>query len=564
MRALALIVLVACRAGEPGPGIDVERAMQHARVLVEIGPRPGESDAAKRAASYIEQQLGARAERGHVGTVDLPAIEVMGVVYRDAHRTLTTDHNIIARYGPPGPAVLVMAHYDSVRTSPGAIDNAAAVGVVLELARVLAAEPPKQAVILAFTAREEDGLIGAEALAAQMGADVAFAISLDLIGGDGDLVLNGASELIGMAEMTWLADAADRAGVALRMPLAHRVVSRWWPQSERSDHGAFTRRGIRGVHFYHRGHDGEWIDRAYHTRFDAFARIDPARVDEMGRLLRAIVAEAVPAHDGDGFWMPVLANVVVPRWSLFAFEIACALGALALLVRMWRERQRGGAGLVAGSACFVAAFAAVYVLERAAQPAWLHAPGYHAIALALVFIGVLGLATRVVARVKPWRGAERYLAVCVAWLFAFGIVWLSIGAAEIAWVWLVPALCAAAASALGRAGVIARVVALLPAVLPALLVLAPAQLREAVWNGFASPEMPLVAWIALVAIPPITAATYLLRNRGHSGPLGAFTLPLGCALAILVGVIMVFRYESPCSVSQFHELSLTCEMGSGV
>jgi hypothetical protein len=561
MRALVLIALVACSAGEPGPGIDVNRAMQHARVLAEtIGPRPGESDAAKRAAAYIEQQLGPHAERGHVGTVELPAIEVLGVIYRHAHRTLTTDTNVIARFGPNAPAILVMAHYDSVRSSPGAVDNAAAVGVLLELARVFAEHPPKQPVILAFTAREEDGLIGAEALAAQMGTDVAFAISLDLIGGDGDLVLNGASKLIGITEMQWLADAADRAGVALRVPLAHRVVSRWWPQAERSDHGAFTRRGIRAVHFYDRGHDGEWIDRAYHTRFDTFARIDRGSVDELGRLLRALVDEAVPAHDGDPFWVPVLANVVVPRWSVFAFELACALGALALLVGMRRERQRGGAGLVAGSACFIAAVACVYVLERAAEPAWLHAPGYHVIALALVFAGVLGLASRIVARVKPWGGAQRYLAVCVAWLLAFGLVWIAIGAIEIAWVWLVPALVAATAPLLGRA----RVLALVPTLLPAVLVLAPAQLREAVWNGFASPAMPLVGWITLVAIPPITAAAYALRARGHSGPLGTLVLPLGCALAILVGTALVLRYEAPCTAAQFRELSLTCEIASGV
>jgi hypothetical protein len=560
MRALWLIVLVACSAGEPGPGIDVNRAMQHARALVEIGPRPGESEAARRAAAYIAQQLGARAERGHVGTVELPEIEVLGRVYRHAHRTLTTDNNIVARFGSNGPALLVMAHYDSVRGSPGAVDNAAAVGVLLELARVLENEPPKQPVIIAFTAREEEGLLGAEALAAEMGADVAFAISLDLIGGDGDLVLNGASKLIGFSEMQWLADAADRAGVELRAPLVHRVVSRWWPQAERSDHGAFTRRGIRGVHFYDRGHDGELIDRAYHTGFDTFTRIDRASVGEIGRLLRAIVVEAVPAHAGDAFWVPVLANVVVPRWGLLAFEIFSVLATFFLLVRLRRERQRGGAGLLAGSACFVVAFAAVFALEYVARPAWLHAPGYHAIALALVFVGVLGLATRVVARVKPWTGSERYLVMCVAWLFAFGVVWLAIGAAEIAWVWLVPALCAALSPVLGRA----RVLGLIPTLLPAVLVLAPAQLREAVWNQFASPQMPLVSWIALVAIPPIAGAAYALRARGHSGPLGVFILPVGWTLAIAVGLIMVFRYQSPCTASQFQEMSLTCEMGSGV
>ena len=45
--ALITLALVACSAGEPGPGIDVDRALEHARVLVAMGPRAGESASAK-------------------------------------------------------------------------------------------------------------------------------------------------------------------------------------------------------------------------------------------------------------------------------------------------------------------------------------------------------------------------------------------------------------------------------------------------------------------------------------------------------------------------------------
>ena len=92
-----------------------------------------------------------------------------------------------------GKTLLVMAHYDTVAGSPGAVDNAAGVAVVLELARVLAAEPPPQPVMLVFTAAEEIGLVGAEALAAEYADRTSFAIALDLIGGDGELVVNGVA-----------------------------------------------------------------------------------------------------------------------------------------------------------------------------------------------------------------------------------------------------------------------------------------------------------------------------------------------------------------------------------
>ena len=69
-------------------------------------------------------------------------------------------------------------------------------------------------------------------------------------------------------------------------------------------------------------------------------------------------------------------------------------------------------------------------------------------------------------------------------------------------------------------------------------------------------------------VPPIAAITYMLRaerdGRWHSGPLGTFVLPMGWALAILVGAALCLRHEPACTASQFDELHLTCEMGSGV
>jgi hypothetical protein len=142
-----------------------------------------------------------------------------------------------------------------------------------------------------------------------------------LTGGSGPLSLNGAGTQIRQRELRWLAGAADRAGTALRAPLPHRVISRWWPQLERSDHGPFTRRGIRAVHLYHRGQDGEHIDLAYHSARDTLDRVDRGAVDELGRLLRALAASPPPAPAGgdgggtDGFWLPVAINTVVPRWA---------------------------------------------------------------------------------------------------------------------------------------------------------------------------------------------------------------------------------------------------------
>jgi Zn-dependent M28 family amino/carboxypeptidase len=64
----------------------------------------------------------------------------------------------------PNEAFVVVAHYDTVRDSPGADDNTASVASILELARVLRPDRFRRTVILAATDMEELGLLGSKAL----------------------------------------------------------------------------------------------------------------------------------------------------------------------------------------------------------------------------------------------------------------------------------------------------------------------------------------------------------------------------------------------------------------
>jgi hypothetical protein len=560
----ALLAFVAACTATPGPGIDVDRAMADVAALVAIGPRPHDSGGAAAAAAYIERELATMpVEHLHVGDVELPAIDVAGAHVRDAETVHTDDTDVIVRFGPTsGRALLVMAHYDTVPKSPGAVDNAAAVAVALELARHLAAHPPARPVMIAFTADEEGGLVGAEALAARRGDDVEFAIALDLIGGSGELSLNGASTLIGDSELRWLARAADRAGVVLRAPLPHRVVSRWWPQAERSDHGAFTRRGIRAIHFYDRGQDGEWIDLAYHSRFDVASRVDPTSLDEVGRLLRALVDEPPPHHDGDGFWLPLARNIVVPRWTLVAFEMALAIVAVIGLVGLARAGRvlppQRGAGAILGIVAVAVAGAATFGVERLASRGhpmpWIHDPARALACEALVLLGALGLATGAIARLVPWSGSRRYLAAGIAWSLALGLALVAIDAPELAWIWLVPAAALALAPLLGPI----RLLPVIASALPVALVLAPNQLREAAWNGFLPSVVPLAGWLVALGAPVLAGVAWWFRSR-RTSPLGTLVLALGCALSVAIGASVLAVSDPRCTSLEFNRLQLACE-----
>ncbi|HET9993459.1 MAG TPA: M20/M25/M40 family metallo-hydrolase, partial [Kofleriaceae bacterium] len=506
---------------------------------------PAGSEAGRAAVAVIERELaGIALEVEPVGDVDLPAIEVLGTTFRDARHVHVDDPDLIARFGPPGKALLIMAHYDSVPGSPGAVDDAAAVAVLLELARELQAHPPAQPVMLAFTADEEAGLAGAEALALRHGEEVQLAIALDLIGASGRIALNGASTRIGYAEMTWLARAAERAGVVVDAPLPHRVVSRWWPQAERADHGAFTRRGTRAFHLYQRGQDGLWIDTAYHSPRDTPARVHAAALGEISRLVRALVAAPVPRADGDGFWLPLAIDTVVPRWWLLAFDLALAASALlgfgALCVAGDGARTRG-AGLVAGLACLavaaVIAIAADHPIELDPERVALASFARSVFGAALVLAGVLGLVTRIVARRFAWIGTRRYLAAALAPLAAVGIALVALGAAELAWIWLVPAAALAIAPRLPRA---LAALATATSLLPAVLVLWPNQLLEARWNGFWIAGVPLAAWVVVLVAPGAGAVAWWLRSRPARGPLGTLVLAVGCGVSALAGFALQF------------------------
>ncbi|HEX5060006.1 MAG TPA: M28 family peptidase, partial [Kofleriaceae bacterium] len=345
--------------------------------------------------------------------------------------------------------------------------------------------------------------------------------------------------------------------------------SRWWPQAERSDHGPFTRHGVRAVHFYNRGNDGDWIDLAYHSARDVPARLHRDSLAETARLLRALVATSPPAHSGDGFWLPLARNTVVPRWTLIVGEsvlilvvlVALVLSREGLVAALARRSQRAttppASGLLAGAGCYVLAIVFSTVFERSfasGHPApWLHEPLRALVGTMLVLLGALGLATRVAARIRPWCGGQRYRALAAITCTLIGAALLVVGAAELAWVWLVPAAVIAVIPAR------AAVIAVLASALPIACVMNPWQLREAAWNGFLPLSLPLSVLLGILAVPTIATLAWWLRRRTPSGPLGTLVLGMGCGLAVIIGLAFAATSRPACSPAKFETFHLACE-----
>ncbi len=160
--------------------VDVDPAAleRHVRVLSEtFHPRSYQHAAnLDAAADYVLKafrEAGARTEQ--------QVFEVEGRSYR----------NIIARFGADeGDLLVIGAHYDSCGDTPGADDNASGVAGLLELARLLAAAPPKHAVELVAYTLEEPPFFRTDSMGSvqharrlhEQGRHVRLMVSLEMIG----------------------------------------------------------------------------------------------------------------------------------------------------------------------------------------------------------------------------------------------------------------------------------------------------------------------------------------------------------------------------------------------
>jgi Zn-dependent M28 family amino/carboxypeptidase len=137
MSALLAVLLAA--------SFDGQAALRHASSLAALGPHPLGSPRNQAAAAYVAAQM---REAGLDG-VELAAFESHGV----------QGTNVVGTLRAPGEEFVVIgAHHDTVPEAPGAYDDGGGVGVLLELARVLAADKqrPRTLVFVSFDGEESE------------------------------------------------------------------------------------------------------------------------------------------------------------------------------------------------------------------------------------------------------------------------------------------------------------------------------------------------------------------------------------------------------------------------
>jgi hypothetical protein len=536
MAAVSLASLWPPTAHGGGPAsFSAESAMAHVEALA-AKPRPAGSAAHRAAREYIvtalRERAGIEAEvRGAAATSTR-----YGLPY-DAARV----HNVVAtiRGTDPSRRIVLVAHYDTVLTSPGAGDDAAGVATLLEAGRALAVEyGGGPDVTLLFTDAEEVGAVGAEAFLASSGLDPrrATVLNFDARGTGGPCALVETAGDEGRLVRAVARSGAPVAAASLLPTLArlHGVGTDFRP---------FREAGASGLNF-------AIVDGVarYHTPADTPPALDRESVRRQGEAAVALVrALGDGADDGSGavsyFTAPWAGLVVYPRFlDLLAATLATVLVALWVVGSVRRGHSSWG-GLGASG---LAAVAAVTLAAVACHAGWWlvcalgagPAPGladpydpvpYRLAAVLLAAGTALGVArvARQIGVTAP-TGLLPAVAVAVLWGLALGLP----GAAHLLAVPMPFVALHAVASGGGRGAPVARALGAAAASLPVVIVWAPvpyvllAGLRlSAVWAAGA---------VAAVAV--LLCASVFERARFAVDGRAAAALVALAAVAAGVGV----------------------------
>lgn len=548
-------------AGEDAPPLafSAGRALKHLQAIAQ-NPRPVGSAGHDRARDYILAELAAQGFETSVFTATALGPR-QSIPFRAAKVQNITGR---LRGTRGGSAVMLVAHYDSVPTGPGASDDAAAVAALLETARALKSGPPlKNDVVILLTDGEELGLMGASAFVEERrgAGDPAVVFNFEARGTSGQSVMFETSDQNGWLIREFAEASPAPAGNSLMYEIYKRLPND-------TDFSTFKRAGLAGLNFaYING-----LPR-YHSATDSIQNLDPGSLQHHGANALALArhfgnldfgeAKAVNAvyfNPLGSAFVHYPGGLVIPLalFALLVFAAAVALGFRKGLLT-WRGIFVGIAALLlSGGATYVASRLALWlltVLHRGEEfVPWgdTYNSSYYVLAL-------VSLACAVVPAVYVWflRRVRLYdLAVGGVswWLIAAMLSSLYLPGASYLFVW--PLVFASAGLGIlflseGRRPALKMTVTAL-CVAPAILLLGPMiyMLFTALTFNAAGLVLQLLVLLFGLLVPALGAAA---GGRKWLAPAAA----LSCAVAFLVAGLFNSGFDAnhPKTSSVFYGLN---------
>jgi len=239
-------------------------------------------------------------------------------------RCTEVDNILVPIIDGDGPAVVLMAHHDSVPTGPGAADDTHGVAIIMEIARILKAEGSSGAPVMALiTDGEEEGLLGAKAFFEEqdMIEGIGAVINVEARGNQGPSFLFETTP--GGA---WMVQ--DYASYAKRPSASSLTQTIYEMLPNDTDLTMVKGKGIAGANF-------AFLDRLphYHTHLDNIENLSPDSVQHQGENMLAMTRAMIAADLTD---MPEENAIYSDLWSYGFFYApeswALPLGLLALVL----------------------------------------------------------------------------------------------------------------------------------------------------------------------------------------------------------------------------------------
>ncbi len=320
-------------ASAPASEFSAERAFSHLRMIA-ARPHPSGSPENAHVRDYIFEQLGSLKLAPQIQTATGTDLQT---IWGPFSWTGTAQNIAVRLEGSQSTGtLLLMAHYDSVTTGPGAGDDGAGTAAMLEILHGLKSTPPlMNDVVAVFTDGEEAGFVGAQAFLDEhpWAKPVRLALALDGSGDCGPAVLTGTPHPNG-----WVIREVRKAPVQPRGNSLLDVFAP--PESLTGDTWPYLHVGISGINLGSLG-----CGEVYHSMTDSVENIDQRSIQHLGAAALALIRHfgsvdlKARATDDVVYFMFLHSLLYYPTsWvkSLGALALTALLAVLALGLRRKR------------------------------------------------------------------------------------------------------------------------------------------------------------------------------------------------------------------------------------
>jgi hypothetical protein len=349
----------AVAANAPPAEFSSGRAFKHIEVIARA---PHEMGSAEHAAvrDYIVGELTALGAS--------PQIQKTTVVStRKGSPVAATVENIVARVSGTNSSkpILLVAHYDSVSTSPGASDDGAAVAALLETLRALKSSAPlKNDVIFLFTDGEENGLLGATAFVREhpWAKDPGVVFNFEARGNSGPSVMFETSAQNGGL----IAELAKAAPHPIANSLSYDIY-KLLPND--TDFTIFRGAGLPGMNFAYI----EGLTR-YHSRIDSVSNVDQRSLQHHGAYALALTRhfaslDEIEKKEPNAVYFNVPGSILIHYSSAWIIPLIVVASIVFLVVMVYglKKRRLTITGIILG---FVACLLNIIVVPAVLFAVW--------------------------------------------------------------------------------------------------------------------------------------------------------------------------------------------------